>query len=1092
MRDRVAICFDLITRPRVLRAALVFLAACVASCTDQVRNDPAEIFKTTLALAGDRPAVVSRALQRGVYLVEAREREIDARVTVVGAGTESTLEDRLPRHGVAYKVVSLPAQGDLRIEVASADHRTKRGTIEVRILRWARDVAAAPGELEAGFVAQSVAGELAATGKAEAAALAADKLHEAISHFDSEGDDPARGQAAYSLAYLEYGPRDQFAASVRACEAAAEAFADADDEVGVQNAATMRAAAEIELASRMKPDTQRAEQRAMFAAADKRLARAAEFFATRTLRVRAGYAVNMRGVLANAVGDYDKAATLFTEAVGMARTNDDVREQAQSLANLAAVHNYIGHMAQAAQEYEALLPLIDRTAQPYQYANALGNYGFIMIALGDFDRALELHVAARDIYERINEQDERAVELAALGGLYFRMGDAGLALTTLESAIVEQELVKDTVGLAGTLRVAGNAAAALDRHELAFAYLRRSASIDANPHSVARTGVLIAGELRSLGKLDDAEKELAEPLRSRNALVSASALEERARIRLSRNDTRAAVADLRSADQGYAKLGLEINRIETSATLAQALLGLGDLRGATTAADEAIAIVSRFRVKSVNPEWRARFLSSRYLPYEVRIATDFAAGGADAAWRAFRSAEEVRARSLADEIEVGKDGTLRAPDPEEAELRARLTSLQLRLESRVHRQDAEESGTFSLGRAIAETRARIESIRARNGVAVSQISLPDSLQRVQSGLPEGTAVLAYFVGDGGSHAWLLTRTGLRHAALPDRRSLEAAILAAREEERAGTLGPANRKLGAMLLGQLLDGVDATRILLLADGPLNSVPFAALSLSGRNGELLVDRYVIANAPSLALAMSRPAHARSRNTRVAVISDPVYAPDDRRLRVAMEGGGTNLRGPAAPSNNNLTRLPFSALEASAVVKAIGAADTIRLDGFEAIPERVLELPARELAVLHFATHAVARTDQPEQSALFLTEYARDGSLLPGNRVTASDIARSGLRADVVVLSGCATGDGSALRGEGVLGLTYGFLANGSQSVVASLWPIEDASTARFMSEFYRDYRVSGRAADALRTAQLRVRASGKSGVWSGFVVRANEFP
>ena len=145
-----------------------------------------------------------------------------------------------------------------------------------------------------------------------------------------------------------------------------------------------------------------------------------------------------------------------------------------------------------------------------------------------------------------------------------------------------------------------------------------------------------------------------------------------------------------------------------------------------------------------------------------------------------------------------------------------------------------------------------------------------------------------------------------------------------------------------------------------------------------------------------------------------------------------------------------------------------------------------------MLHFATHAVARRDSPEQSALYLSEYTPDGALLPASRLTANDIARSGLRADVVVLSGCATGDGSALRGEGVLGLTYGFLANGSHSVVAALWPIEDASTARFMNEFYRAYRQSGRAADALRTAQLRTRGSAATTVWSSFVVRANEFP
>ena len=208
--------------------------------------------------------------------------------------------------------------------------------------------------------------------------------------------------------------------------------------------------------------------------------------------------------------------------------------------------------------------------------------------------------------------------------------------------------------------------------------------------------------------------------------------------------------------------------------------------------------------------------------------------------------------------------------------------------------------------------------------------------------------------------------------------------------------------------------------------------------------------------------------------------------------MHDGGVNFRGPPERSANRLTRLPFSALEAVAVSRAFGATHTIQLSDFDATPTRVLELPSRELAVLHFATHAVAQSDSPDQSALFLTEYARDGTLLRDSRISMDDIARSGLRADVVVLSGCATGDGRALRGEGVLGLTYGFLANGSHSVVASLWPIEDASTARFMNEFYRAYRESGRASDALRTAQLRSRATSPTGVWSSFVVRANEFP
>ncbi len=188
-----------------------------------------------------------------------------------------------------------------------------------------------------------------------------------------------------------------------------------------------------------------------------------------------------------------------------------------------------------------------------------------------------------------------------------------------------------------------------------------------------------------------------------------------------------------------------------------------------------------------------------------------------------------------------------------------------------------------------------------------------------------------------------------------------------------------------------------------------------------------------------------------------------------------------------------MPYSAIEARAVVRAFDGANVIELAGFNATARRVIELPSDELGVLHFATHAVARRDAPEQSALFLSEFAADGSPLANDRLTVDDIARSGLRADVVVLSGCATGDGRELRGEGVLGLTYGFLANGSHTVVASLWPVEDALTARFMEEFYAAYRVVGqRAADALRIAQLRTRGTSGPAVWSSFVVRANELP
>jgi tetratricopeptide (TPR) repeat protein len=1090
VRDHVAIYCQRIPRLRTLGLIAIAGVLCTSACTNGSRNDLLPEYSTELILTGEPPAATTLALQRGAYLVEAREIEIDAHLTVFAAGMQTELEDRVPRYGAIYKVVSLDAPGEIRIQLRSADHRTKKGRVQLRISRWNRAPDAPRLEHELGFTAFGEAGEQVALATIESWARAADKMHEAVTHFEAADDEVMRAQAAFSLAYLQFESRDEWAATVRATEVATDAFEAVDDEAGVHNAAILRAFAEYQLAEAMNATTQRAEQRALYATADRRLADGAEYFKAHGRPIWVQYAVNMRAVLAVSTGDYEAGGKFLEQSVAMARANDDVSEQAKSLANLAAVHTFQGYTAQAAKEFEALLPLLDAQAQPYQYAALLGNYGFTLIALGDFDHALTLRTQALDIYTKLGEQEERAIELAALGELYFRMGDATRALETLRAAISEQERLASTNPLAGTLRVTANVASFLGDHQLALDYLRKSASIDGNPQAVARTRVLIATELRELGDLAAAEAELAAPMKSTNALVQAAAIEERAHLRLAQKKPALALEDLRTADQQYAALGLDFNRIDTKTSLSQALLDQHDVKAAADAALEAIAIVTRIRTNSANPEWRARFLSARYAPYEALVAAEFAGADANATWRTFRIAEEVRARSLADELAAG---VAQPADPRQEELRAQLTTQQLRLENRIQRQDADEAGTLALRHSIEETRAQLDANRLRSGgVAATQNSLPDALTEVQRKLPANTAVLAYFVGDGVSHAWLLTRHELRHSALPGREQLQHAIAAFAIDRGGSATGPAARALSSMLFGTLLNGTSETRMLVLADGALNGVPFASLAVPGTADELLVDRFVLGYAPSLALAIENARPARSTNTRVAVVSDPVYAADDRRLRSTRGGDNGTLRSAPPASANKLTRLPYSALEASAVAKAFGSADTIQLSGFDATPERVMQLPSRELAVLHFATHAVARKDSPEQSALYLSEYTPDGALLSDTRVTTNDIARSGLHADVVVLSGCATGDGASLRGEGVLGLAYGFLANGSHSVVATLWPIEDASTARFMNEFYRAYRASGRAADALRVAQLRTRGSAAAAVWSSFVVRANEFP
>ena len=294
----------------------------------------------------------------------------------------------------------------------------------------------------------------------------------------------------------------------------------------------------------------------MYEAADRRLADAAAFFIAHGQPARAAYASNMRGVRASNLGADDQAAGHFARALELARAGEDMAEQVKALdAILPGLHRLQGLVRQAADEYAALLPLMDRERQPYLYGVVLNNYGFCLIALGDFDRALELHTQALELFTRLGEKSERATQLTALGTLYFRVGDANRALETLRAAILELEKSSENRALVSTLRIAGNAASTVGQHDLALEYLRRSATIDSNPHDVSRTRVLIASELRQIGDLRGAEGELAQSLTYANKVVQADALAERARLRLAQRRGDAALADLRAADAAYRVVG---------------------------------------------------------------------------------------------------------------------------------------------------------------------------------------------------------------------------------------------------------------------------------------------------------------------------------------------------------------------------------------------------------------------------------------------------------------------------------------------------------------------------------------------------------
>jgi CHAT domain-containing protein/tetratricopeptide (TPR) repeat protein len=1068
----------------------------LAGCAAGLETEPLVEFSTELRVDGQVSASLDRQLRAGIYLVEIRERDIDLRIGVDAGSQHTELADAFQRHGLHRTVVSLAEPAEVHITLASVDQRNWRGAAAVRILRWPQPATDAPPDQRLlGYMALGKANSLLARTDSASWLAAIAPLRQAAAHFAAANETQALAESEYQRSAVELNLLHEYESGRRTAESAEAHFAAADDVTGEARASVLCALNELRMASEMGPEVLRKEQLAMLDGAVARLQHALAYFDAHELASDAVAALFATSLREQVLGEFEAAVPIYQAVRTRAQARGDRIFEVRALQSLAFIASRHGNVAQSVTMLDGLLPHIDRDRNPELYATLISDLGAGLMTLGSFDRAQMLHTEALELFSARGDEGQTARELTALASIQFRTGNVERALATIQSALPLYERARNQADYISALRAAGNAAAELGRHDAAIGYLRRAEDRDTNGVTIEQTRVLIAGELRAAGNLRGAERLLSQILLTDSAPVRAAALTERARLRRLQRRNAEALADLREADSIYAELNLDFNRIDTSSALAMALLEAGDVKSASLAADTAVKIETRIRVSSVNPEVRARFLSASYAPYEARIEADLAGvtpTDRSGVWSSFRVAEAIRARSLADRLAHGQNTDRPSHDMDADRLRERMSALKLELERRTLDAGEDDEEVHETRRLIDEASAQLETLvlrRNRNNAA-SSVGIAESLEAVQAELPPDTAVLAYFVGDQRSHGWLLSRSSLRHAVLPGRRQLDDLVDTFVRHQRIGG-SAADNTVFAPLLGNLLDGVSASRLLVLPDGPLNSLPFAALPLpNGRPRELLVDHFVLSAAPSLALALQPVVHETAKRTRVAVVSDPIYTPDDRRLTLATSGEA-NYRG-GDSSTERLARLPYSAIEARAVVRAFGGVDVIELAGFNATARRVMELPFDELGVLHFATHAIARRDAPEQSALFLSEFAADGSPLAIDRLTAEDITRTGLRADVVVLSGCATGDGRELRGEGVLGLTYGFLANGSHTVVASLWPVEDALTARFMEDFYAAYRSSGNAPQALRIAQLRSRGTSGPAVWSSFVVRANELP
>ncbi len=726
---------------------------------------------------------------------------------------------------------------------------------------------------------------------------------------------------------------------------------------------------------------------------------------------RAGNTLHSLGGIAQRRGATHEAIASYARALSLHRATAERWSEAATLVDLGDAFTSLGEAEEALACFEQALALWRELGARREEGLTLSSQGWVYFSFGEPGAALELFLQALPGLRERGERGPLAVVLSRVGAARTALGDPG-AVADLEEALTLQRQAGDRREEGVMLAYLGFAHRRLGHLEEAGLCYRQALALASELGDRRAEGTVLV----NLGWLADARGEPAEAARLfRLALPLAAATGER-------------------GSESSARLGL-----------GRALARSGDLDGARESLELAVQGIEAQREEPLSAGLRMSYQASRQSYYEELIGLlmdlDRRRPGRGHDRAALAVAERARARSLLDTL-------------------------------------AETGGGAPAGRRRTEVQTRL----AHPGYAALATPRPLSVEELQSEvLDDDTLLLEYALGAERSFLWAVTPTIVRSFELPGRAEIEALAreahtLLAASHRRAARAGAelATAELSRLLLApaaQLLAGRHAggKRLLVVPDGALHYLPFAALPEPGGTAPLLAAHEIVTlpSASSLALLRRELGLRPPAPAALAMFADPVFGPD-------------------------LPRLAFSRQEAAAVLALVPRGQALVALGPEANLDTALSGALGRYRLLHFATHGVLDGEHPERTGLVLSQVDREGRPRPGF-LGPPEIAGLRLNADLVVLSACQTALGKEVRGEGLVGLTRSFMAAGAERVLVSLWRVDDRATAELMEGFYRALLTEGKpAAAALRQAQAELRqvpAWGSPSYWAGFVLQGD---
>ncbi len=484
---------------------------------------------------------------------------------------------------------------------------------------------------------------------------------------------------------------------------------------------------------------------------------------------------------------------------------------------------------------------------------------------------------------------------------------------------------------------------------------------------------------------------------------------------------------------------------------------MGDAAAARSWYEEAIGLTERFRTHVDASQWSAASLSGWQMPYRGLTRLALQAGDAQEALRIIDTSQARNLRTMQQQLQTASARTgSRASD---------LDSLTSRLE--VLRSVQQSAWAYELGTSFPNnTDAEIVQIQQAIARIVgttrppSPLRLPQVQQKLQA---RKSAAIVYFadrldplysdapplwaivVQPSSIHAYSLPTTA--DSVVGHLRRVSPMFSAPEAPADLNAQAFSLSELHALYLGLFAPFADqlagAQSLVLIPDGPLHAVPFAALPTAAppgfgyRDAEYLSDRFALAHD----LTLASPTHALRESPRSALIV-----------------------GVSSFAGSGLPNLPGVSREIKSVHASLRGSDVLLDD--KASPTAIREAVSQH-SILHLATHTIVSAASPLYHRFLLREGERVAPL------HLYEIERLRIDTELVVLSSCASGQGRYRMGEGLMSLQYAFRSIGAKGTLANLWNADDAVTADLMTHFY-DALAGGYSRDrALQIAQQHIR-------------------